>query len=71
MQLDQEVYGRPSVGSRFDYGGYKAGGKSISSDKLKDAFDLNARLGFTKDNDRLVSMMEKINETLTDKLTVD
>lgn len=71
MQLEQEVYGRPSVGMRFDYGGYDRGGKSISSDKLKHSYDLNARLGFTKDNERLVLMMEKINQTLTDKLTVD
>lgn len=70
MQLDQEVYGRASVGSRFDYG-YDRAGKSISSDDLKDTFDLNARHGFTKDNERLVLMMEKINQTLTDKLTVD
>ena len=71
MQLEQEMYGRADVGGRFRYGGYDRAGKSISSKDLKDRHDFNKGLGFTKDNERLAAIMEKINQTLQEKLTVD
>jgi hypothetical protein len=71
MQLEHEVYGSYGVGKRFKGGGYDRAGKSVSSDSIKRTFDVNDRLGLTKDNERLAAIMEKINQTLTDKLTID
>jgi hypothetical protein len=71
MQLEHEVYGSYGVGKRFKGGGYDRAGKSVSSDSIKRTFDVNDRLGLTKDNERLAAILEKINQTLTDKLTID
>jgi hypothetical protein len=71
MQLEHEVYGSYGLGKRFKGGGYDRAGKSVSSDSIKRTFDVNERLGLTKDNERLTAIMEKINQTLQEKLTVD